>query len=334
MLFYTWLTGNITETGIDNSIIMEPFIKSGISPPDVGAGDPRIGNLLGSGLKEEEDPQAVLLGFPSDEGVRRNGGRPGAAEAPEEIRRHLYKMTPASNSKSLFSQLITKTKDLGNVRVSGDVEKDQELLGSILGSCLEQGTVPVILGGGHETAFGHFLGYAAAGLETAILNMDAHADVRPLKKGSAHSGSPFRQAIEHKSGCCRQYLAAGLQPHSVAREHLEYIGSHGGNCLMRDDTNITSYSGLLHEPGSECIMVTFDMDAVDQAFAPGVSAPCANGLPTGLWLTAAYLAGRHAKVSSFDLSEVNPEYDRDGQTARLGALTVWHFLLGLSERQH
>jgi formiminoglutamase len=79
-------------------------------------------------------------------------------------------------------------------------------------------------------------------------------------------------------------------------------------------------------------MVTFDMDAVDQSQAPGVSAPCANGLPSDLWLTAAYLAGRNEQVTSFDLSELNPRHDRDSQTAKLAALTIWNFLLGLSER--
>ena len=89
---------------------------------------------------------------------------------------------------------------------------------------------------------------------------------------------------------------------------------------------------MFHEHESERLMVTFDMDAVDQAFAPGVSAPCVNGLHHDLWLTAAYLAGRNEQVSSFDLSEVNPSFDRDGQTAKLAALTIWQFLLGLSQR--
>ena len=103
--------------------------------------------------------------------------------------------------------------------------------------------------------------------------------------------------------------------------------------MFRDETNITSISGLFHQHESDRLMVTFDMDAVDQSQAPGVSAPCANGLPSDLWVTAAYLAGRNKQVTSFDLSEVNPRHDRDNQTAKLAALTIWNFLLGLSERE-
>lgn len=313
---------------------MADLIPAEIEWPATAEDDPRIGHLLSSQLAEEQHPRVVIIGFPSDEGVRRNRGRPGAAEAPEQIRRALYKMTPDAEEGVLFERLIEHTKDVGNTRiVPANLELNQELLANIVASYIENGVIPVIIGGGHETAFAHFLGYAKAGIKTAILNLDAHTDVRPLKKGKAHSGSPFRQAIEHESGCCKKYMVSGLQPYAVARSHLEYIERHNGQYQFKDETNITSISNLFHAHDSEHLMVTFDMDAVDQAFAPGVSAPCANGLSPDMWLTAAYLAGRNEQVSSFDLSEVNPEYDRDGQTARLGALTVWHFLLGVSQRE-
>lgn len=306
--------------------------QSATTIPETGNDDPRIGHLLSSTLGENDKPRAVVVGFPSDEGVKRNGGRPGAAKAPDAIRQALYKMTPDAENPEAFTNLVSRTKDLGNLEVTGDVEQDQQVLGEVLDPYLRDKIVPIILGGGHETAFAHFSGYAKAQLATAILNVDAHTDVRPLKEGKAHSGSPFRQAIEHEGGLGEKYLVAGLQPHSVAGAHLRYIDEHGGRYLFRDETNITSISGLFHEHESERLMVTFDMDAVDQAFAPGVSAPCANGLQPDLWLMAAYLAGRNKQVASFDLSEVNPKYDRDDQTVKLAALTLWHFLLGLSQR--
>jgi len=75
-----------------------------------------------------------------------------------------------------------------------------------------------------------------------------------------------------------------------------------------------------------------DMDAVKQADAPGVSAPNALGIKKEDWLQLAYGFGKHPKVTSFDLSEVNPEFDRDNQTVKLAALTVWYFLLGVALR--
>jgi formiminoglutamase len=242
-------------------------------------------------------------------------------------------MTPNSENHDAFVDLIGNIRDVGDLNIRYEVEEDQQNLGKVLASYLEQGVIPIILGGGHETAFGHFAGYAEAGMKTAIFNLDAHTDVRPLKEGQAHSGSPFRQAIEHESECAEMYLVTGLQPQSVAQSHLRYIKNSGGEYMFRDETNITSISGLFHQHESDRLMVTFDMDAVDQSQAPGVSAPCANGLPSDLWVTAAYLAGRNKQVTSFDLSEVNPRHDRDNQTAKLAALTIWNFLLGLSERE-
>lgn len=311
---------------------MSPLKKTTVTAPETQNDDLRIGYFLTQDQSEDATPKAALIGFPSDTGVQINGGRAGASDAPEAIRRELYKMTPSAEHYEPFVDLITHCVDAGDVQITGDLEKDQQILSQVVGGYLEQGTLPIILGGGHETAFGHFGGYSETGMETSIFNLDAHTDVRPLKEGRAHSGSPFRQALEHKSECAETYLVAGLQPHSVAQSHLKFIKEQGGHFLFRDETNITSISGLFHQHESERLMVTFDMDAVDQSQAPGVSAPCANGLSADLWLTAAYLAGRTEAVTSFDLSEVNPLYDRDGQTAKLAALTIWHFLLGLSQR--
>lgn len=306
--------------------------KTTVTTRNTEQGDPRLGHLLAKNISNDATPKAVLLGFPSDKGVQINGGRPGASDAPEVIRGQFYKMTPSAEDYQPFVDLITHCQDDGDLIVHGELDEDQENMGNVLAGYLEQDVVPIIIGGGHETAFAHFLGYAEAGMETSIFNLDAHTDVRPLKNGLAHSGSPFLQALEHPSNCAETYLVAGLQPHSVAQSHLEYIEKKGGDYLFRDETNVTSISGIFHQHNSDHLMVTFDMDAVDQSQAPGVSAPCANGLPADLWLMAAYLAGRNEQVSSFDLSEVNPLHDRDNQTAKLAALTIWHFLLGLSQR--
>jgi formiminoglutamase len=307
-----------------------------LEPPDVAApataaGDPRVGHLLGSALGPGEAPRAALLGFPVDEGVRRNGGRPGAAQGPRAIRQALYRLTPDAFGFEVHAALLTRTRDLGDLRVTGDLEADQAALGQVLAGLLRAGTFPVVLGGGHEAAYGHFLGYVEAGTPVEILNIDAHADVRETGDGRGHSGSPFRQALLHPSGTCRRYRVAGLQPQAVAREHLAFLEARGGRGFPAaglDEEEIRALLGDLRGPA----LVTFDIDAVDQASAPGVSAPATRGLPAALWLGAAFLAGSTPAVTSADLCETSPPFDRDGQTARLAALTVWEILRGLAAR--
>lgn len=308
---------------------MVDLIPPTIAAPETAEDDPRLGRWLAQN-RSADGACVVLVGFPSDEGVRRNGGRPGAADGPAAIRQALYKLTPDAEHFDAFTGLLERTADLGDVPVSGDVEADQQRLGDVLAPLLAAGVVPVVLGGGHETSFGHFLGYVGAGQDVEILNWDAHADVRPMKDGLAHSGSPFRQAVEHESGRCRRYAVAGLQSHSTARVHLDFVRAHGEAVWRHelDAARVRSLADGLTGP----TLATFDFDAVDAASAPGVSAPNVGGLPADLWLYAAYEMGRSQRVASMDVVEMNPAFDLDGRTARLAALTVWYFLRGLAGR--
>jgi len=289
----------------------------------------RLGDVIGSRLKEQTTPRTVLAGFPSDEGVRRNHGRPGAALAPQAIREALYRLSPDANNALL--RLIELTQDLGDMPVSGDLESDQITLAESIAPWLSAGVVPIILGGGHETAYGHFLAHVNARQNVTILNWDAHPDVRPLKDGKGHSGSPFRQSILHQSGRCRQYIVAGLLEARLVPEHLEFISQSSGAYYRRSDLSLSAIEGI-YSGLSGPIMVSFDMDAVDQAFAPGVSAPAAGGMNRDLWLHACRMAGRNPETVSMDLVEVNPQFDTDRRTVLLAAESVFEFITGMSER--
>jgi formiminoglutamase len=318
----------------------EPWISRGLTvpagfkPPQVGLRhtaphDSRIGHLIGYDVDAQHWPRVALLGFQCDEGVRRNHGRDGAANAPDAIREALYRMTP--DHDPAFAQLLARATDFGNLQLKSDLGESQATLGAVIATCLEHDTIPIVLGGGHETAYGHFLGYVKAGRSVRVLNWDAHPDVRSLIDGHGHSGSPFRQAIEHPSKRCTRYDVAGLLAHAVAGAHAAFVTEHGGHIWWRHELirdTVEAISGATHGPS----MVSFDIDAVDQAFAPGVSAPATGGLTPDLWLHAAWCAGANAQVSSMDLVEMNPKHDRDGQTARLAALTVWMFLKGVASR--
>src|SRR6266852_1624347 len=163
-------------------------------PPDAvahRADDPRLGEIVDFW---KGDPaalklgRAVIIGFPQDEGVQRNQGRAGAAEAQDAIRHWLYRLTPCDVPSSI-DLADQPPLDLGNVRISGNLEQSQHDLADVVAAVLQAGAVPVILGGGHETAYGHYLGYVAAGRKVGIVNLDAHLDVRPIDERGGHSGS-------------------------------------------------------------------------------------------------------------------------------------------------
>jgi formiminoglutamase len=284
--------------------------------------------------------RAVLIGFPQDEGVRRNGGRIGAAEAPDEIRHWLYRLAPWDCMADV-SLADPAPLDLGNVRVSADLEESQRVLADIIAAVLQSGAIPIVLGGGHETAYGHYLGYEADQRKVGIINIDAHLDLRPALEGKGHSGSPFRQALEHPVHPLPgdRYICLGAQPHSVSRQHWLFAQEH--SCTVRWCSEVRhclaqqfleAYNRL--KTAGCHAYVTLDADAVQSADVPGVSAPNVTGLSGVEVAACARLAGRCDHVSSLDVVEINPRFDRDGQSARWGALVVWNFLIGLASQAH
>ena len=312
--------------------------------PPAKPGERRLGDLVASEV--DASTTLVIVGFPSDEGVRRNGGRAGAADGPPAIRNALWRMMPDPRLPEMAA-MLGRICDLGVLEVSGDLERGQAALGAALAPHVAAGRTVVVLGGGHETAYGVLLGHAGAGREVFIANLDAHPDVRPRREIDGvlrgHSGSPFRQALEHPSKACRGYAVAALQPSAVSAEHLAWMRSRDATAvfideLPRDPAGRSDPLAALppwrdsSDEGHSSFMALLVLDAVEASAAPGVSAPSPAGLPVDSWLAAAERLGADPRVASLDVVELSPPHDPDGRTARLAALTVWRFLRGWSGR--
>jgi formiminoglutamase len=308
------------------------------SPPR--ADDLRLGDYVefwSGGPSPLRPGRPVLVGFPQDVGVRRNRGRPGAAGAPLAIRRWLFQLAPwdpITGADLTRAELL----DVGNVHVGSDLETSQAALAAVVAAVRAAGSVPVVLGGGHETAFGCYMGHAAAG-PVAVVNIDAHLDVRPTLDGRGHSGSPFRQALEHPTHPLGpgRYVCFGAQPHAVSREHLNY--ARGRGCVVRWLPEVrgrltAAFAAERERLAAEScpIHVTLDADAVDASEVPGVSAPNADGLSGAEVLECVQAAGASSQVVGLDLVEINPAVDVDDHSCRWAALAVWRFLIGLAIR--
>ncbi|MBS5998522.1 arginase family protein, partial [Corynebacterium sp.] len=134
-----------------------------------------------------ESPAPVtLLGFASDEGVLRNGGRQGAAAGPAALRSALGSLAVHHGHALADAGTITTQAD--------DLDGAHDALSNKVRELVEAGTLPIILGGGHETAFGSHRGLYRAVGATKIINLDAHFDLR--RADQATSGTPFKQISE------------------------------------------------------------------------------------------------------------------------------------------
>jgi formimidoylglutamase len=288
--------------------------------------DIRFGDILKqySDNTEISKNTIAILGVPQDLGIIRNGGRPGAALGPEAIRKALYKLTVHGLSKQLDHIDII---DIGDIDCEGEtLESIREKHYAIAREILESGAKLLVIGGGHDCAYPHAKALNSLSESISVINVDPHLDVRDLIEGKAHSGSPFREIQTELSPAFLHEF--GIQEFSVSTHHVEYaqqcsIGiSWYADLRCRNSINQDFLEiMLLAKRSSNNVFVSFDTDSISSAFAPGVSAPAAIGFTSDEILGMSYVAAsNHATV--IDFVEMNPQYDQDGRTAKIIALSI------------
>ena len=252
----------------------------------------------------------VIIGFMSDEGVRRNKGRIGAKEAPEKIRE---KLSSLSYTSPIF--------DAGSVEGTEDLEASQQTLGEAVSKLLSHDNFPVILGGGHETVYGHYLGVRDAYKDKriAVLNIDAHFDLRNEEKSS---GTMFYEMLSEDDNI--DYFVIGIQPFSNTKSLYENAEKFNVKYWTLDELRNDSYLSAIKTAleDYDYVFMTLCMDSIQQSYAPGTSAPAPNGFTAEeIIKTVKYFASLE-NLSSFDISEVSPPLDIDDRTSSLAALIV------------
>lgn len=269
---------------------------------------------------------AVLLGFGSDAGVRRNKGRTGAAAAPAAIRSALA---------PLAFHLAREVHDAGDVTVHGDaLEAGQARAGLAVTALLDAGALPVVLGGGHETAFASYLGVAGSasvreGLTVGVLNLDAHFDLRDEPVPS--SGTPFLQMARAEAAAGRElaYAVVGISEPNNTRALFRTAADLGVDYLLDEDCSADAAHAFVAAflARVDALYLTIDLDVLPASVAPGVSAPAAYGVPLPVISAVCRQVAASGKLLHLDVAELNPEFDVDGRTAKVAARLI-NTLLG------
>lgn len=300
------------------------------------ATDPRFGELVehaSEGFPSEIAGVAriAIVGVAQHIGVERNGGRVGAAEAPDAIRSMLYRLTPYDISSPV---IVPKgfVIDLGNIVPDGDdLEAVHERVSEATEMICRAGLVPLVLGGGHDTTYASARGVAAVHGTLGMLNFDAHLDLRPPVP-RRNSGTSFRMLIDEGHVAAERFVEFGIQGHVNAQEHANWLRSRAGRIISLEEvrsigfTKALSTAMLIATANTGVVYGTLDIDGVRAADAPGVSAPMPDGFSAAELLATARALGRRPEVAALDICEVNPRYDRDGITARLAAHAAMRFI--------
>ncbi len=285
----------------------EQVALASMSVSDINVGDNAVG----------------ILGYACDEGVKRNSGRVGAQSGPSAIRERLSKLSYHADDKSVI--------DFGDIVCEdGALERCQKALSQSIAWLLSAGVFPIVLGGGHDVAYGHFIGIVdhLQGLDDkkiGVVNFDAHFDLRPVV-GSCNSGTPFYQILTGH-GSHASYMPIGIQRQANNQELFEIAAEHDVPYVMIEDCTMSQLSSVSERLSTfiaahDYIYLSIDMDGFSSAYAPGVSAPSPIGLEPAFFLQLLEIIIASKKLISCDIAELNPTFDQDQTTARLAAIIV------------
>ena len=279
-------------------------------------------------LQKAKEKTFALLGYACDEGVKRNQGRVGAKEGSNAIRKVLGKMP---NHLSIEQQLI----DCGDVLcLSDNMEASQEELSKNVVQLLNQNTFPILLGGGHDIAYGHFNGikrYLASKNKShtiGIINFDAHFDLRSNETGN-NSGTPFYQIAKENEDF--NYLCLGIRQDANDKELFETAKKLNVDYILRDVFTMNHLDAINKQLNNfmesvDKLYITIDLAGFSSAYAPGVSAASPMGFSPAIVIACLEKILSSKKVMSLDFAEMNPKYDRDNQTAKLAASLIHHVI--------
>jgi formiminoglutamase len=302
-----------------------PELLSARNDPD----DVRLGETVARGREAYDKADVVIVGYPEDEGVRRNDGRTGASAGPKEIRRALYAL-PAVTSPEAQPKIC----DLGNIRTSESLEETHAAQNTVVRGILQDDKLPVVIGGGNDVSYPDVTALAGVFTDPLVFNIDSHFDVRRSDK--RHSGTSYRQLLDEGAMQPKRFFEMAVKPDMNAPSHLAYLREVGANVYplraLRSGIVANVFRQVLHRHSTEAIFWGFDLDAVRASDAPGVSSPFPTGLTAEEICEIAEVAGNDSRSRMLEITEMNPRYDIDGRTATLAAMMISGFLRAWLDR--
>jgi agmatinase len=270
------------------------------------------------------DADFRIYGVPIDRG---STYRPGAAQAPADLRRLSAIFAPVTERAEHFAHLTVE--DCGDVPViPGDMGMNLEAASERIGST-PAGVIPVVLGGDHTTVVPTLIAQQRRhDGQLAVLYIDAHPDLNDVSRQSRWSnGCSLRRALELTDIDPRNVVLLGCRDYDW--DEVEYIRKMGVKLItsaqahrmepkrLRETLESVTGSGFLH--------ISLDIDVLDPGFAPGTGIPAAGGLTSRQILDFLY-ALRGMKLAGIDVDEVSPPLDVAHVTSLAALKFVFEFI--------
>jgi len=287
--------------------------------------DPRLGDLFKTTTTTNSELKKSLLivGYKDDRGIKNNGGREGAHQAPDGIRHFFYRLTANTCEKKVFF-------DLGNweSETLPDLNDSQNGIKKEIEKWHQDQNCIISLGGGHDYGYPDGYGFISShikqypNLKPLVLNFDAHLDVRSDITG-VNSGTPFYKLLKEFHNKI-DFYEIGIQPHCNSSFHAHFVENHQGKIITIDDIKKHSLSYYLTEifkkHSSQPLFVSLDIDVLHSSEAPGCSQSWPMGLSFQDLMTGFDVLTQFKKWHHLGIYEVSPPLDVNANTQRAAAL--------------
>jgi agmatinase len=286
---------------------------------------------LAGGSLESSD--VVVAGIPYDGSAVY---RKGAALAPQRVRSLSAAMPPVTEDGRLLTGM--RLHDLGDLDAGTDIESGWQKVAEQLSS-VQPGALITVLGGDHCTAIATLTAQARRHPGLAVLWVDAHPDLCDYSRGGRWTcGCALRRALDISGIDPARVVIAGGRDYDP--EELEFIAATGmllvsAHDLARDPAGAAQK--VADRLAGQNVHISFDIDVLDPAFAPGTEIPSSGGLSTRQALELLRAATERATVVGLDVVEVSPPFD-NGDITTFAALKlifeVWGMWSARRTTQH
>ncbi|MDA9823031.1 agmatinase [Paracoccaceae bacterium] len=273
-----------------------------------------------------------MVGIPYD-GALTN--RPGARHGPREVRNQSSLMRSINHATRINPYKLCRIADVGDVpfKSAFNIENAHDDIFNFIGAMVKAGIIPLSCGGDHSVSLPILRAVAKQPL--AFIHIDAHTDTWDSFQGSKFNhGAPFRRAHEENLIDATKTVQIGIRGAQNVSEGWDYSKNAGMRVMFVEEVQKRGIDEIIEETryivGDAPVYLSFDIDSLDPAFAPGTGTPEIAGLttPEAMALIRGF---RNLNYVGADMVEVSPPFDTGGLTSLTGATVMYELLCVLAE---
>ena len=282
------------------------------------------------------DLDACFIGVPFDLGTSL---RPGARFGPRDIRQNSVLIRPYLMATRACPFDSLRVADIGDVAINTfNLQKSIAIIETVYDSIVAQHCIPLTLGGDHTIVLPILRAMHRQHGPVGLVHIDAHADANDEMFGERIThGTPFRRAVEEGLIDCSRAVQIGLRATGYGADDFDWPRAQGMRLVQAEECWHRSLTPLMEEvrarAGTGPVYLSFDIDGLDPAFAPGTGTPEIGGLTIAQGIEI--IRGcQGLDLIGCDLVEVSPPYDPFGTTSLVAANLLFEMLCVLPGVRH